>query len=48
MSEIELKETFIVGFFYLKYTNFRMLELYYNFFDKYCDVTRFEELEMVR
>ena len=23
-----------------------MLELYYNFFDKYCDATKFEELEM--
>ena len=23
-----------------------MLELYYNFFDKYCDVARFEELEI--
>ena len=23
-----------------------MLELYYNFFDKYCDVTKFEYLEM--
>ena len=23
-----------------------MLELYYNFFDKYCDITKFEELEM--
>ena len=23
-----------------------MLELYYNFFDKYCDLTKFEELEM--
>ena len=24
----------------------RMLELYYNFFDKFCDVNIFEELEM--
>ena len=23
-----------------------MLELYYKFFDKYCDNTKFEELEM--
>ena len=23
-----------------------MLELYYNFFDEFCDVTKFEELEM--
>ena len=23
-----------------------MLELYYNFFDKFCDVQKFEELEM--
>ena len=24
----------------------RMLELYYNFFDKFCDVNKFEEIEM--
>ena len=23
-----------------------MLELYYNFFDKFCDVSKFEDIEM--
>ena len=45
-SEIEHKETVIVGFFNLQNAKLRMLELYYNSFDKYCDVTKFEELEM--
>ena len=44
--EIEHKEPKIVGFFVLQYAKLRMLELYYKFFDKYCDVTKFEELEM--
>ena len=45
-SEIEHKEPIIVGFFILQYTNLRKLELYCNFFDNYCDVKKFEELEM--
>ena len=45
-SKIEHKEPIIVGFFILQYANLRMLELYYNFFDKFCDVNKFEELEM--
>ena len=44
-SENEHKEP-IVGFFILQYAKLRMLELYYNIFDKYCDVTRYEELDM--
>ena len=44
--EIEHKEPLIVGFFMLQYAKLRTLELYYNFFDKYGDVTKFEELEM--
>ena len=28
------------------YAKLRMLELYYNFFDRFCDVDNFEELEM--
>ena len=44
--ETEHKEPLIVGFFMLQYAKLRMLELYYNFFDKYGDVTKFEELEM--
>ena len=33
-STIEHRETIIVGFFILQYAKLRMLELYYNFFDK--------------
>ena len=45
-STIEHCEPIIVGFFILQYAKLRMLELYYNFFDKFCDVNKFEELEM--
>ena len=45
-STIEHREPFIVGFFVLQSAKLRMLELYYNFFDKFCDVNKFEELEM--
>ena len=45
-SEIEHREPIIVGFFILQYAKLRMLELYYNFFVKYCDINKFEELEM--
>ena len=45
-SETEHKEPIIVGSFILQYVELRLLELFYNFFDKYCDVTKFEELEM--
>ena len=45
-AEIEHREPIIVGFFILQYANLRMLELYYNFFDRFCDVNKFEELEM--
>ena len=44
-STIEHKEPIIVGFFILQYAKLKMLELYYNFFDKFCDVNKFEELE---
>ena len=44
---IEHREPIIVGFFFiLQFAKLRMLELYYNFFDKFCDVNNFEELEM--
>ena len=36
-SEIEHRESIIVGFFILQYAKLRMLELYYNFFKKICD-----------
>ena len=45
-SKIEHREPMIVGFFILQYAKLRMLELYYNFFDRFCDVDKFEELEM--
>ena len=45
-AEIEHREPINVGFFILQYAKFRMLELYYNFFERFCDVNKFEELEM--
>ena len=45
-SPIEHKEPIIVGFFILQYAKLQMFELYYNFSTKFCDVTKFEELEM--
>ena len=45
-AEIEHREPIIVGFFILQYAKLRMLELYYYFFERFCDVNKFEELEM--
>ena len=45
-AEIEHREPIIVGFFILQYAKLRMLELYYNYFERFCDVNKFEELEM--
>ena len=45
-STIEHREPIIVGFFKLRYAKLRMLELYYTFFDNFCDVNKFEELEV--
>ena len=42
--EIEHKETNFVGFFILQDAKLRLLEIYYYFFDKYCEVAKFEEL----
>ena len=44
-AQIEHKEPIIVGFSNFQYAKLRMLELYYNFFTKFCDVNNFEELE---
>ena len=44
--EIEHREPIIMGFFILQYAKLRMLELYYNFFKKFCDTDKYEELEM--
>ena len=45
-AQIEHKEPIIVGFFILQYAKLRMLELYYNFFVRFRNVNKFEELEM--
>ena len=45
-SEIEHRKPIIVGFFNLKYAELRMLELYSNFFKRFCDNEKYEELEM--
>ena len=45
-AEIEHNQPIIVGFFILQYAKRRMLELYYNFFSRICDVNEFEELEL--
>ena len=45
-STIDHREPIIVEVFILQYAKLRMLELYYNFFDEFCDVNKFEELEM--
>ena len=45
-STIEHRELIIVGFFILQYAKLRILELFYNLFDQFCDVNKFEELEM--
>ena len=44
-AEIEHREPIIVDFFILQYANIRILELNYNFFERFCDVNKFEELE---
>ena len=38
-AEIEHRELIIVGFFILQYAKLRILELYYNFFERFCDAT---------
>ena len=45
-AEIQHGKPIIGGFFILQYAKFKMLELYYNFFERFCDVNKFEELEM--
>ena len=45
-AEIKHREPIVVGFFILQYAKLRMLELYYNFFERFCDVNKFEELEL--
>ena len=45
-AKIEHREPIIVGFFILQYDELSMLELYYKFFERFCDVNKFEKLEM--
>ena len=45
-AEIEHIKLFIVKFIILQYAKLRMLQLYYNFFERFCVVNKFEELEM--
>ena len=45
-AQIQHKEPIIVGFFFLEYAKLRMLELYYNFCTRFCDLNKFKELEM--
>ena len=44
--EIEHGEPILVGFFNIQCAKQRMLELHYNFFKKFCDTDRYDELEM--
>ena len=45
-AQIEHKAPIIVGFFILQYGKLRMLELYFNFFTRFCDINKFQKLEM--
>ena len=45
-SGIEHREPIFFGFFFLQYAKLRTLELYYNFFRKFCDTEKYEGLEM--
>ena len=44
-SEIEHREPITVGFFILEYAKLRMLELYFNFFTKFCDTEKYDKRE---
>ena len=45
-SKIEHREPIMDGLFILQYAKLRMLEHCYNYFDKFCDVDKFQELKM--
>ena len=44
--EIEQKEPMIVGFLILQYVKQRILDLHYIFFKNFCDLDKYEEVEM--
>ena len=46
-SEIEHSEPIIPGFFVLQNAKLRTLELYHNFFKKFCDTDKYEEFEKI-
>ena len=45
-AEIEHREQIVVGYFILQDAKLRMFELSYDFFERFCDVNKFDELEM--
>ena len=45
-AEVVHRKPIIAGVLILQYAKLRMLELYYNFFERFCDVSIFEEIEM--
>ena len=45
-AQVKHKEPILVGFFILQYAKLRSLEFYYNFSTKFCDVNKFEGLEV--
>ena len=45
-AQIGHKDPNIVVFFIPQYAKQRMLELFYNFFTRFCDVNKFAEFEM--
>ena len=45
-AQIEHEEPIIVGFFILQFAKLQMLELYYNFLTRFCDVNTLEKSEM--
>ena len=45
-ADVEHRKPINVGFLILQHAKIRMLELYYNFFQKFCDFNSFEETEM--
>ena len=45
-AQTDYRDPIIVGFFILQWARLRMLELYYNFFQKYSNQIKFEDLEI--
>ena len=45
-SAIQHREPVMVGFFILLYDKLRKFELYYIYFDEFCNNNKFEELKM--